>query len=128
VFTSVADDSLAAQDLERGNVIGMGGGREATENALLGQEVGPSADGEQRALAGRVALLKLRVGSDEAEGLGLLLYDLFSVAAEDDEDIEVVEALVGLLPRALGANDDALLGENLGLARSNGDLEGLGSC
>ena len=128
VFTPIPDDRVATEDLEGGDKVGVGGGSEATEDAQLGQEVGPGADRQQRALAAGVVLLQLRIGCDEVERLGLRVQDILGVAAEDDEDIEVVEALVGLLPRALGANEDALLGEDLRLAARKGDLEGLGSC
>src|SRR5688500_1503417 len=90
--------------------------------------MGPGADGEQCALAARVVLLQLCISSDEVERLGLLLYNFVRVTADNDEDIEVVEAFVSFLPGGLGANDDALLGEHLLLAGSNGDFEGLGSC
>ncbi len=128
VFAHEPDHGVAAQVLELGNVIGVGGGSEAAQNALLRQEEGAGADGEQCALAGGVVLLELRIGRDEAKRLCLVLEDLVDIAAEDDEDIKVVEALVGLLPGALGSNDDALLGQDLGLASRDGNLESLGSC
>lgn len=35
---------------------------------------------------------------------------------------------MGLLEGQLSADDDALLGQDLGLSSRNGDLEGLGGC
>jgi len=35
---------------------------------------------------------------------------------------------MGLLPGDLGADDDALIGEDRGLARGDGNLKGLGGC
>lgn len=37
-LAQLAGGSLAAQDLELGNIVGMSGGRKASKNALLGKE------------------------------------------------------------------------------------------
>jgi hypothetical protein len=123
----VSSSSIAAEVLELGKVVGVGSGREAREDALLGEEERSSADGQNGALAGRVLLLKLGEVGDEASRLGLLLEDFGRVAAEDDEDVEFLESLVGLLEGDLGANDDALLRNDLGLSAGKGHLEGPGS-
>ena len=117
-----------AQVLKLGDLIRVGRGSEAREDALMGQEMRPGADGEQCALTARVVLLELGIGRDEVERLSLLLDNIVRATADNDEDIEVVETLVGLLPGGLGSNDDALFGQHLGLAGSNGDFEGLGGC
>lgn len=106
----------------------MCGGREAGENALLGQEKSTSADGEDGSLAGRVPLLELGEVGDEAEGLELLVEDLLGVAADDDEEVKVLEAVMGVLVGNLGANDDTLSGDDLGLGADDGNLKGLGVC
>ena len=55
-----------------------------------------------------------------------LLGDNFlAVTTDDDEDIKILKALVCLLVGDLGANDDALVGEDLGLGANDGDLKGL---
>lgn len=77
---------------------------------------------------GRIALLQLSVGTDERQGLSLGLDDWIDFAAENDEDVEVRQAVVCLLPRDLRTNNNALLALNFGLACGNGDLEGLRSC
>jgi hypothetical protein len=128
MLAQVSDDGVAAQGLELGEEVGMGRGSKAREDALLGQEQRPGADRKQCALAAGVLLLELRIGRDEAERLSLLLQGLLAVTAEDDEDVEVVKTVIGLLPRALRANDDALLRKDLGFAGGDGDLEGLGGC
>lgn len=106
----------------------MGRGRQAREDALLAQEEGTGAHGEDGTLAGGVPLLELREIGDEAEGLELLLDDLLGVAADDDKDIKVLEAVVGLLVGDLGADDDTLVRDDLGLRADDGDLEGLVVC
>lgn len=106
----------------------MGGGGEAGEDALLGKEERAGADGEKGALVGGVLLLQLGEGSDEGERLGVSLDDLVAVAADDDENVKVAEALVGLLEGDLGANGDARVGDDLGLSSGDGNLEGLGVC
>jgi len=106
----------------------MSRGGKAREDDLLCQEQRAGADREQRALAAGVVLLELRIGSDEAERFALLLQDLLAVSAEDDDDVKIVEALVSLFPRALRANEDALVREHLGFAACDRDVESLGSC
>lgn len=106
----------------------MCGGGEAGENALLGKEKRAGADGQEGTLVGGVLLLQLDEGGNEGERFGISLDDLVAVAADDDEDVKLAEALVGLLEGDLGANGDARVGNNLGLSGRDGTLEGLGVC
>jgi hypothetical protein len=128
MLAQVADDGVAAHVLELGEKVGVGRGSKAGEDALLGQQHRAGADRKQCALAAGVLLLEVRIGRDEAERLSLLLQGLVDVTADDDEDVEVVKAVLGLLPGALRANDDALLRKDRGFAGGDGDLEGLGRC
>jgi len=57
-LTEITDSCLAAQILELDDVVGVGCGRETGQNALLGQQEGPSADRKQCALPAWVRLLK----------------------------------------------------------------------
>lgn len=127
-LVGAARGGLAAEVLEPGEVVGVGGGRQPGEDALMGEEVGPGADGQEGPLAGRVLLLELGERADEAEGLRLLRYDGLCVAAEDDQDVKLGQSGVGFLPRHLRGDDDTLAGERLGLAASECDFEGLASC
>lgn len=77
-------------------------------------------------LAGGVLLLNLLVGGDEVEGLSIGFENVVVVAAEDNDNVKVLEALVGLLEGDLGADDDASPRENLRLSSGDGDVEGLG--
>ena len=106
----------------------MSSGRETGEDALLGEEERPSANGKQCTLAGRVLLLELGVFVDKRKRLRFILENVAGVTANDNENVEVVEPLIGLLPVELGLDDNTLLREDLGLARSDGDLKGLGGC
>lgn len=124
-FLKVHSRSIAADVLKGGEKVGVGSGRQAREDTLLAKEEGTCADRENGTLAGRVTLLKLREVGDEREGLELFSNDLLGVAADDDEDVKVLKALVSLLVGNLGANDNALVGDDLGLRTDDGDLEGL---
>jgi hypothetical protein len=106
----------------------VSGGRQTRENALVSEEQRAGADRHEGPLVGRVALLQLRVGRDEVEGLGLILNDRLDIAADHHHDVEVREALVGLFERDLGADDDALVADDLGFAGGDGHLEGFGGC
>jgi hypothetical protein len=123
----VSGSSVAADILELGDVVGVGGGGEAGEDALLGEEEGSGADGEDGALSSWVLLLELGEVDDEAGGLLLLGQDLGRVAAQDDEDVKLLKALVGLPEGDLRAYYDTLAREHLGLGAGESDLEGLGS-
>jgi hypothetical protein len=120
--------NLAAHDLEGGDEIGVGGGREAGEDALLGKEKRAGADGEEGPLAGRVILLELREGIDQGEGFGAGLDDGGGAAADHDEDVKLLEAFIGLLEGDLRADDNALLRDDLGLGSSDGDFESTSGC
>lgn len=106
----------------------MGSGREASEDTLLGKEERTGADGEEGTLVGGVLLLQLREGLDERKGLGVVLENVLTVAANNDENVKVAEALIGLLEGDLGANCNTRVGDDLGLCGRNGTLEGLGVC
>lgn len=80
---------MAAEVLELGHMVGVGGRRKARKDTKFGQEDGSSADRKQGTFVGGVRLLKLRVGSDEGHGLSLgLQVGIVHVAANDDEDVE----------------------------------------
>lgn len=106
----------------------MGGGRETGEDALLGKEEGAGANGEEGSLAGRVILLELGEGSDERKGLIAGLDDRRGTSADDDKDVKVIEAAVGLLEGDLGTDDNTLLRDDLRLGSRNGALECPGGC
>lgn len=125
-LVQVALGSAAAEVLKGGHVVLVGRGGEAGEDALVGEEVRAGADGEEGALADWVALLQLDKGRDEAQGLGVLLDDLVGVAAEDDEDVVVLQLLVGLLVGDLAGEGDVLAGEDGLLGAGDGAVEGLG--
>lgn len=119
----VASSSVTADILELGYIIGVGGGSEAREDTLAGEEERAGANGEDGSLPGGILLLQLREVIDEAEGFGFLRKDLLGVASKDDEDVKVLKTLMGILEGDLGVNHDALVGEHLGLRTSNGDLK-----
>lgn len=70
--------------------------------------------------------MDLAVGGDQVERLRLGLENGVGIAAQDNDNVKVLEALVGLLEGDLGANDDTSIREDLGLSSSDGDIEGLG--
>ena len=123
----ITDCGVAAEVLEGSHVVGVGGGGQARENSELGEEEGSGADGQKGTLSGRVVLLELGKCSDDGHGLGLALQNAIAVTANDNEDIELLQALVGFLEGDLGVNYDALVGDNLGLGTSNGAVKGSGS-
>lgn len=124
----VAGGSVAAQVLKLGHEVGVGGGGETREKTLAGEVEGTARDGQDGTLTARVLLLELGKVVDEAERLGVSLENLLGVAAEDDENVKVLEALVSLLEGDLGANNGTLLRENLGFVSDEGDLKGLAGC
>lgn len=79
-------------------------------------------------LSGGILLLDFAVGGDQVEGLSLGLEDGIAVATKDNNNVEILEAVMSLLEGDLGANNDTSTGENLRLSGGNGDIEGLGSC
>lgn len=54
--------------------------------------------------------------------------DLLGVTTNDDEDVKILKALVCLLVGDLGADDDTLVRDDLGLWANDGNLEGLMIC
>lgn len=124
----VSRGSVAANIFKLGQVIGMGSGRETRENVLPGEQESTGADGEECALAGWVLFLKLGPVIDQAEGFLLFVEDILGVAADDDENIKILEALVCFLERELAVDDDALLGQGLFLGAGNSHFEGFGGC
>lgn len=85
----VTNCRMAAEVLELGHIVGMGGRRKTRKNTEFGQKDGSGADGKQGTLASGISLLDLRVGSNKGHGLGLGLQDgIVYVAADDDEDVE----------------------------------------
>lgn len=79
-------------------------------------------------LSGGVLLLDLAVFGNQVKGLGLGLEDGVAVTTEDDNNIKVLKAFMGILEGDLGANNDTSTGENLRLSSGNGDLKGFGGC
>lgn len=80
---------MAAEILELGHIVRVGGRRKTRQDTKFGQEDGSGADREQGTLASGIGLLDLRVGSNEGHGLGLGLQDdIINVAADDNEDVE----------------------------------------
>ena len=124
----VLGSRIAAKVLESGQVVGVGSSGEARQDALLGKEERSSADGKDSSLSGRVALLKLREVGNETERLELLLNDFLGVTTDDDKDIIVLEAVMGLLIGDLRTDNGARLREDLGLGANNGDFKSLGAC
>ena len=122
----VKSGSITANILETSHVIGVGRGGKAREDTLLGQEESSGADGKDSPLAGWVLLLQLGKVADEGKGLVLFLKDLGAVAAKNKKHVKFLETFVSLLVGNLRANDDALLGQDLGLGTGGGDLESLG--
>lgn len=71
-------------------------------------------------------LLDLAVGRDEGKRLGLGLDDGLCISAKDDDNVKVLNALMGLFERDLRADNDTGSRECLGLIGSDGDVEGFG--
>lgn len=116
VVGHVALGGLAADVLELGHEVRVGGGGQAGEDARLSEEERAGANAKEGALAGWVLLLQLAEGLDEGERLGFALEDFISAAADDDEDVNLGEAgvgvsiaEVGLDGGALGAGDETFL-------------------
>lgn len=124
----VASSSIAALVLELGHVVGVAGGRKARENAFAGKEEGAPGDGQDSSLSAGITLLELGKVVDETERLGIGLEDRLRVAAEDDENVKVLEAVVGLLEGNLRTDNGTLLRENLGFISDNGDFKGFAGC
>jgi hypothetical protein len=123
----VARGSIAAHILEAGHVIGVGSSRKAGEDTLLRKEKGSSANGQDGTLLGGILLLQFGEVADEGKRLVLFLKDFSTVASENNEHVELLEAFVSLFVGDLRADNYALLRQNLGLGTSSGDFEGLGS-
>lgn len=86
----VEGSSFTAEVLKCSKVVGVGGGRQAGEDTLLGKEEGTGADGEESALTSGVLLLEFCVCADEGEGLIAILDDFCGVATKDDNNVKVV--------------------------------------
>jgi len=85
----------------------MSCGRQSLEKAHLRKEQRPGVNGEDRSFFGAVVFLEIGKGSDEAEGLALVLEDLVVVAARHDEDVVFLELFVGLTVGEVGAEGAA---------------------
>lgn len=121
----ITDGRVAADVLKGSHVVGVGRSRQTREDADLGEEEGSGADGQEGALSGRILLLQLRVGLDQGKRLRLALERGIGVTADDDHDVEVIEALMGLFVCDLGINNDALLRQDLALGAGYGAFESL---
>lgn len=125
-LVEVASGSTAAQVLKRGQVVMVGGGRKAGEDALVGEEVRASTDGEEGPLADGIFFLQFREGRNDTKRLGILLNDCVGVPAEDDKDVVVLQLLVSLLVRDLAGKGDVLATEDSLLGTGDRAIEGLG--
>ena len=122
----VALGSVAADDLELGHEVRVGGGGEAGQDARLAEEERAGADAHEGALAGRVLFLLLGEGFDEGERLGLGLDDLLRLAADDNEDVYLAQAGHGVGVAEVGFDGSALgAGDILVVAGEEG-AEGFG--
>ena len=82
---------------------------EALKHTLLSKEQGADVNGEYRALLLGILLVKLDVFGEEVEGLGLVLENLEdALAARDDDDIKVLELVIGIVVVHVGLDGEAL--------------------
>jgi len=109
--------------------IGVCGGRQAIEDALLSEEEGAGVDGEESSFLLWIFLLDVGVGLDEVERLGLLFIpdDVFGVAARDDDDVELVETVLGFIVTHVRTETGTLGRDRVFIVGAEGDLEGFGS-
>jgi hypothetical protein len=122
----VALGGVAADDFELGHIVRVRSGGEAGQDARLAQEERAGADAHEGALAGWVLLLLLGEGFDEGKWLGLGLDDFLRLAADDDEDIDLVQARHGVFVAEVGFDGGALgAGDVLVVAGEDG-AEGFG--
>lgn len=121
-LAKISLDGNAANVLKGDDVVGVGGGREPGQDSLLSEQKRSGTDGEESApaflklisakrvlrdetvmqwnmclLSLGARLLDLTVGRDEGKRLGLGLDDGLCISAEDDDNVKVLNALMGLL-------------------------------
>jgi hypothetical protein len=107
----VAPSGILTDGLQAHVVVRVGCSGEALEHALLSKEQGGDVDGEDGAFFGGILLLKLNVLGEEVEGLGLVLEDIEdTLASGDDDDVEVLELVVGVLVVHVGLDSETLDG------------------
>jgi hypothetical protein len=122
----VALRSVAADDFELGHEVRVGGGGEAGQDAGLAEEERAGADAHEGALAGGVLLLLLGEGFDEGERLGLGLEDFLRLAADDDEDVDFVQARHGVGVAEVGFDGGALGAGHVLVVAGEDGAEGFG--
>jgi hypothetical protein len=122
----VALRGVAADDFELGHVVRVGGGGQAGEDACFAEEEGTGADAHESALAGGVLLLLLGEGFDEGEGLGLGFEDFLGLAADDDQDVDFVQAFHGVGVAHVGFDGGALGAGHVLVAAGEDGAEGFG--
>jgi len=118
--------SVAADDLELGHVVRVRGGRKAGEHACITQDQRAGAHAEQGALAGRVFLLLLGKGFDEAHRLRLGLEHLLGAAADNDQNVDLVQAAHGVCVAEMGLDGGALGAGDVLIAASEDGAESFG--
>jgi hypothetical protein len=120
--------SLDAHVLESGVVVGVGGGTESLQDARFGEEERASADGEEGTLLAGILLLQLGVGFDEVHGLGVGLEDGLDASAGDDEDVVVLNVLMGVIKVDVSFECGPLSRFYTLRGSSNGEFKGFGGC
>lgn len=94
-------------------VVGVGSGSEAFEHALLGEEKSANVHGENGALLGRILLLEVNVLCEETKRLGFVLEHVEdALAAWNDDDIKVLQLLIGVVVVHVGLDGEALDGRH----------------
>lgn len=126
VIRHVTLRSLADDVLEFRHEVRVGGGGQAGQDARFAEEQRAGADAHQGALAGRVLLLQLGKAFDEVERLALALEDLVRATADDDQDVDLVQAVEGVGVAEVGLDGGALRASDELLLAGQDGTEGLG--
>lgn len=95
------------------------------EDTSLGEEERAGADGEQSAFPAWVFLLQSGICFDEGDGLGVVL-EWIDIAAGNDEDIELAEAVVGFFEVNVGSKAGTLIGDCVFGVGDESAFEGFG--
>nr|POE87472.1 hypothetical protein CFP56_30061 [Quercus suber] len=122
----VALGDAGAEDLQFGDVVGVGGCGETREDAGFREKEGAGADAHEGTFADRVLLLQLGEGLDEGDGLSLGLQDAGHVAARNDEHVDLGEVVQSVGEAHVGRQHGALVRGYLGLRTGQQDAEGPG--
>jgi hypothetical protein len=125
----VAGRSLLADLLKAGVVVGMGSGSKTLKHALLGEEERTDVDGEDGALLRGALLLELDIFGEKTKRLGLVLEHVEdTLAAGNNDDVKVLELVVGVLVVHVGLDGEALDGRHGSRGARELDLERLARC